>query len=317
LAGLSLLRNYVPDSLKQRLRAYRDSEFKWRYIDNLVPTLVYKLQHQRLSDESARILSDLNYNGVAITSVSELLGQDSCYDELKASAESLEHNLTDQIASARIAAGTVTDEKTFLFQLLGDLPVLDPHDVFVRFALQKPILQVANAYLGMYAQLRYYNVWHNLATQAPPLRSQFWHRDQEDRYILKVFVYLSDVDEGAGPFTYAAGSHPKGDLRRDPEHFLEKNRKNKRSNDTQLARIVPPDRWIKGVGPQGTIIFADTRGYHKGGLARTRDRILYNCMFVSQAAKCDVFFKSPRHTFSLPEKALAFALSAYSKSHPQ
>jgi hypothetical protein len=39
-----------------------------------------------------------------------------------------------------------------------------------------------------------------------------------------------------------------------------------------------------GTGDAGTIIFADTRGFHKGGEARTRDRLMYTCMYTSQAS---------------------------------
>ena len=74
---------------------------------------------------------------------------------------------------------------------------------FTRLAVKSPLLQIANAYLGMYTRLRYYNIWHTFATRSKPRESQLWHRDREDLYILKVFIYLRDVDLGAGPFTYA------------------------------------------------------------------------------------------------------------------
>ncbi len=163
----------------------------------------------------------------------------------------------------------------------------------VRFGLQKELLQIASAYFGMLTHLRFYNVWHTFATQAPARRSQLWHRDPEDHLILKVFVYLSDVDDGAGPFTYAPSTDLKGKIHQDPEYFREANRRAKRSEDEQMAAIVPPERWIKGVGEAGTIIFADRRGYHKGGLARTHDRIMYNCMFTSPASKTNEIFERP------------------------
>ena len=56
------------------------------------------------------------------------------------------------------------------------------------------------------------------------------------------------------------------------------------SDDQQMAAVVPESRWVKGVGKKGTIIFADTRGFHKGGLARGNDRTLYIAEFLSQAA---------------------------------
>ena len=78
-----------------------------------------------------------------------------------------------------------------------------------RFALQAPIVDVANAYFNMFTRVSYFNIWHTFSTPVHARATQLWHRDPEDRYILKVFLYLSDVDDGAGPFTYAAGSHPR------------------------------------------------------------------------------------------------------------
>jgi hypothetical protein len=137
-----------------------------------------------------------------------------------------------------------------------------------------------------------------------------WHRDREDFLITKIFVYLSDVDEGAGPFTYARGTHPKGDVRKEPGYSLEGNVR--RSTDEQMAEVLAPERWFRGVGPKGTIIFADTRGYHRGGLARERDRVMYTAMFTSQASQSEEFMVKGPH-FALPVDAeKAFALSGHS-----
>lgn len=282
--------------------------FKWRYVDNLVPSLAYRSNHQPLPHEARRVLAELNRNGVAITSSVILLGSNSLYDELKPAVDHLEKSMEGQIAAVRAAAKNPESHKGYISSLLGDRPTLDPDDIYVRFALQKPILNIANAYFGMRTRLRYYNVWHTLATQVPPRDSQLWHRDPEDYYILKVFVYLSDVDDGAGPVFYAAGSHLKGNLRKEPA-YSQKRGDARRTDDPQMAEVIPPERWVKATGPKGTIIFADTRGYHKGGLARERDRIMYLCMFTSQAAKCRDFFERPSTISAQLTKEQAFALS--------
>ena len=78
---------------------------------------------------------------------------------------------------------------------------------------QPRLLDVANAYLGMWSKLEYVDVWYT-----PPARggervsSQRWHRDFNDRHLLKAFIYLVDVDEEAGPFEYVPRSAPGGEL---------------------------------------------------------------------------------------------------------
>jgi hypothetical protein len=299
----------APTALRQLARAGRNFELTWRYVFNLAPTLAYKFRPGPISGEAGRVLADLNRNGVAMTSARALLGPDSCYDELATAVDELERDLAERLAAERAAANDfdAIGRKTFMRELLGGRPVLDPDNTYARFALQGPILQIANAYFGMYTRLRYYNVWHTFATQARARESQLWHRDREDHYILKVFVYLSDVDDGAGPFTYAAGSHSKGRLRREPAYFLEGNVK--RSYDADMAEVVPEGRWIKAAGPTGTIVFADTHGYHKGGLARERDRIMYTCMFTSQASQSQELLERPGQIAFPPDRERAFALT--------
>jgi phytanoyl-CoA dioxygenase PhyH len=299
------------------VRAGRKFEFTWRYVFNFQPTLAYQFNSPSLCSEGTRVLADLNHNGIAITSAQALLSANSCYDDLSTAVDGLENKLADRLMQARTAASdtSAVGRKTFNIELFGPRPVLDPSVIYARFALQKPILEIANAYFGMYTWLRYYNIWHTFATQTPARESQLWHRDREDYFILKVFVYLSDVDDGAGPFTYAAGSHRKGRLRREPSSFMEE--QVSRSTDQQMAEAVPTEKWIKGVGSKGTIIFADTRGYHKGGLARERDRIMYTCLFTSPASQSQDFLERTQNITLPHDKAQAFAITGpIRRTHP-
>jgi hypothetical protein len=51
-----------------------------------------------------------------------------------------------------------------------------------------------------------------------------------------------------------------------------------------MSAVVPKENWVRGIGKKGTIIFADTRGFHKGGEARTDDRLMFTAMFTSPAS---------------------------------
>jgi hypothetical protein len=263
----------------------RRSDFTWRYLLNFRATVSYAVQPPTLANEAARVLECLNRDGVAVTSTQALLGAESCYPELVRAVDRHEREMAAEIAAFResMIAGTQTARKKYILGLLSENRPLDATDIYTRFALQEPIPQIVNAYYGMCVTLCQCNVWHNFVTREAPSQSQLWHRDPEDRYIVKVFVYMVDVDDGSGPFVYAAGSHPKGKLARDPA-YTHKDGNTPRSDDAQMAAVVPETRWVKCVGARGTMVFADTRGYHKGGLARERDRLLYVCEFLSPAA---------------------------------
>ncbi|MGE0448371.1 MAG: hypothetical protein AB7Q29_02195 [Vicinamibacterales bacterium] len=286
----------------------RHNAVAWRYALNAAPSWSYARHRRVLSDEAARVARDLDRDGVALTSV-EALGLDApLFAELARSVDRLESERADEIANARRLANDTgaIGSKTFNIELLGSTPALDPAGVFCRFAIEPPILTLANTYFRMFTRLRYVNVWHTLATDVPPRESQLWHRDREDFLIMKVFVYLSDVGDDAGPFTYAPGTHPKGPIRQEPAYSLEG--VVRRTTDAQMADVVRPDRWITARGPRGTIVFSDTRGFHKGGLARRADRLMFTCMFTSGASASRELFGERRPAPEPLDPAVTYAL---------
>ena len=296
----SLLRKYV--------RTARTNELTWRYLFNLAPSMQYARSRRSLAGEPSRILTELDANGVAVTTAQQLFGGQSIYDDLAITVDRMEQENASVLEQGRASANGLgpIGKKTYMHKYFGDRQVLDPESIFTRFALDRRILQIANGYFGMYTRLRSYNVWHTFPTKMEARESQLWHRDREDRLILKVFVYLSDVDEGAGPFTYARGTHLKRWRNPEPAFHVEGN--DRRTTDAQMAASVPQSQWMKALGPRGTIIFADTHGYHKGGHATERDRLMYVCMFTSPASDSEELFEHGRITAPAdPEKAVALA----------
>lgn len=284
-------------TIRNIVRESRRKEFFWRYGFNLLPSLNYRLAAADACGEAERrIVRDLDRDGIAVASVDELPGAKNIFAELESRvAEIMETRRVELDGLKRQANRTdKIGEKTFNVELLGSEVEFEPESVFARFALQENFLNIADGYFKMLVKLRYYNVWQTFATAAAPRESQLWHYDREDNYILKIFVYLKDVGDGAGPFTYAPKTHRKGVLSgREPKYFVENGVR--RTTDEQMAAVVAPEKWIKGTGKKGTIIFADTRGFHKGGEARTDDRLMFTCMFTSPASQSKRLLKFPPH----------------------
>lgn len=272
----------------------RHTEVVWRYGFNLMPSLNYKLSPSDKSDKVAdRVIRDLVRDGIAISSIEEFAGELDYFPEMDSYVNKILDDRNTELQEIKSKANDESiGEKTFNVELLGSELDFDPENVLARFALQDTILNIANAYFKMVVKLRYYNVWYTFATQSQARESQLWHFDREDNYILKLFLYLKDVDEGTGPFTYAPGTHWKG-LNRDcqPEYFIEGGVR--RTTDEQMAAAIPEENWIKAIGKKGTIVFADTHGYHKGGDAKTNDRLMYTCMFTSSASESRKLIKYP------------------------
>jgi hypothetical protein len=300
-------------SYQKLSEAVRKSEIKWRYFDNLKPVVFYQLSRKPpLCDEAKRVLQNLNRDGIAITSANALLGPDSCFGALAKTVAQYQHELAHELEAARANSSDPDREKTFVFSYVVGRRQLRTDDVLVRFAVQQPILDLVNAYFGMLTHLRFINVWHTFNTSSPDQDSQLWHRDRDDRYIIKMFVYLSDVDESAGPFTYAPGTHLKGGLRVAPKSTIRRAGGPARTEDSEMAKVISPERWIRAVGPAGTIVFADTRGYHCGGRSRERDRVMAINMFASSATakRSDGHFESVAGDRAALSRQQLFALYA-------
>src|SRR5919204_1386865 len=72
-------------------------------------------------------------------------------------------------------------------------------DPWLRLGTNRRLLDLANAYLEMWSKLEYVDLWYTPPVSDEERRSsQRWHRDFNDRHLLKAFVYLVDVDEEAG-----------------------------------------------------------------------------------------------------------------------
>lgn len=198
----------IKSKLRKAIKWVSDSYLVWR-VKNLKPIILYGVYRQPLNPVQKKVLDDLNKNGIAITHVDDLLSNLTIFKELEAFVNDVETNKKSEIEDARKQADEVSQKKDFIYQLLGDKPTLNPDDINVKFALHNEILEIVNGYFGCLTKLRFYNIWHTFISHSGPRRSMLWHRDPEDKWIVKVFLYLNDVDEGAGLFVYAPGTHQK------------------------------------------------------------------------------------------------------------
>jgi hypothetical protein len=108
----------------------------------------------------------------------------------------------------------------------------------------------------------------------PSQHARHWHLDAEDRRMLKIIVYLNDVDSGCGPFQHlslSASDATRRRLRCRPGiTFLD---------DDAIVDVAPRSEWHHVTGTAGTAVYADTgRLVHR--LMRPTDRDRYSVTFV-------------------------------------
>jgi hypothetical protein len=158
------------------------------------------------------------------------------------------------------------------------LPLDDP---WLQLGLDPRLLDIANSYLGMWSKLEYVDVWYTPAAGGGDRRSsQRWHRDFNDRHLLKAFLYLVDVDDETGPFEYVPRTAPGGELQHLwPWRPLGDNYP---PDEELLPQIA--DRAVTFTAPKGTIIFCNTSGFHRGGFATSKPRALATVTYSSPAS---------------------------------
>jgi hypothetical protein len=238
----------------------------------------------QLDETQERILSRLREDGYATLPLAELVSDEEVRGELEESAARFVHETED--ALAREDAG----EESGLRRRQGKEFVVREYAYGVQLGLDNPwlrlgvnhrLLDLANAYLGMWSKLEYVDLWYTPpVSEAERRSSQQWHRDFNDRHLLKAFVYLVDVDEEAGPFEYIPRTAPGGELGSLwPWRPLGDNY----PPQDELARKVE-DRAVTFTAPRWTIIFCNTCGFHRGGFATGKPRALATFTWDSPAS---------------------------------
>src|SRR5262249_11455632 len=154
-------------------------------------------------------------------------------------------------------------------------------DPWLSLGSDTRLLDIANSYLGLWSKLEYVDVWYTPpANEGDRRSSQRWHRDFNDRHLLKAFIYLVDVDEETGPFEYVPRSAPGGEL--DSLCPWRPLGENYPPQDDFAARI--DGRAVTFTAPKGTMIFCNTSGFHRGGFATEKPRVLATFTWDSPAS---------------------------------
>jgi hypothetical protein len=173
--------------------------------------------------------------------------------------------------------------KWYVIRVFGYKPRRPVPAAFASIVLNDRILDIVNSYLGLNSRIIYLDVWYNLpaADGEAALDSERWHRDGEDIRLVKLFLYLSDVDETTGPLSYFLESQPGG---RHGALFPHEPPKGSFPTEDQLRSAVGDTSAISCLGPAGTLVLYDPCGFHRGGRARTAARIVLVATYGSEAA---------------------------------
>lgn len=237
-----------------------------------------------LDDVQRVVLERLRDEGYASLPFSELVPDASVWKELEVNAARFMDETEAGLAREREGGESALRRragKEFLVRKYSWGVTLGLDDPWLRLGVNPRLLDLANAYLEMWSKLEYVDVWYTPPAGADERRSsQRWHRDFNDRHLLKAFIYLVDVDEETGPFEYVPRSAPGGELDRLwPWRPLGDNY----PPEDEFAQKVD-GRSVSFTAPKGTIIFCNTSGFHRGGFATGKPRVLATLTWDSPAS---------------------------------
>jgi hypothetical protein len=140
-----------------------------------------------------------------------------------------------------------------------------PH--LLAMANDPRLLALAAGYIGCTPTISAIMLRWSYPNDAPGRTVQAFHRDSDDWRFLKVFVYLTDVDEGSGPHVYVRGTHRHNATLR------------LKTFTDQAIEEAYGDARLVVTGQRGYAFAADTYGVHKGMVPTTTPRLLLQIQY--------------------------------------
>jgi ectoine hydroxylase-related dioxygenase (phytanoyl-CoA dioxygenase family) len=258
----------------------------------------FKAERPALDELQQRIVTELEADGYSLLTFHELFSDEewqAVQEQAARFVAETEAGLAGDRESLRVRAG-----KEFVVRLHSYDVEVGLDDAWFRACASRRMLDIANTYLGLWSKLEYVDMWYSVPqpADADRISSQRWHRDFNDKHLLKAFLYLVDVDEDTGPFQYVPGSAPGG---RYADAWPWKPLGENYPPENELEKRIPDDGVRTFTGPKGTFLFCNTSGFHRGGFATGKARVLATCTYSSPASLAALTERSYRYTGSLEE----------------
>lgn len=166
---------------------------------------LYQTCNLKLDSIQLKILAELNNNGIATLHIDDLILKKKLFENLNNSTHSLKASKAESLKGQTFYNHKIRGIGRNINGKIIPEPYLD-------LFLSDKLLTIVNAYFGQWSRLNYIDSWYTLEVSDDDLfaSTELWHRDHEDKRVIKIFLYLSDVTDDAGPFAYIMGTHSKG-----------------------------------------------------------------------------------------------------------
>ncbi|MDQ0125873.1 hypothetical protein J2W17_004843 [Pseudomonas lini] len=151
--------------------------------------------------------------------------------------------------------------------LYDDIDVLNcPHAL--SWANDPRVLSIVGQALGAKPTLSSLAIWWSYPGHDTPQQAENFHRDVDDLHFIKLFIYLTDVDENCGPHNFVPGSQRHDGFR-----------KIRRYEDHEVISTFGSEGIKIFTGAKGTSFLENTFGLHKGQLPSKNRRLLFQAQY--------------------------------------
>lgn len=130
------------------------------------------------------------------------------------------------------------------------------------------VLAAIGEHFGCKPTMSNVSMWWSLPGHAKAEHAELFHRDVDDWLFIKLFIYITDVDEESGPHVFVRGSHRSSRLA-----------KIARYTDKEVVESFGEPNVLKLTAPAGTSFLENTYGMHKGQLPKSRRRLLLQAQY--------------------------------------
>ena len=249
-----------------------------KYFLNLIFFKKYKLpQHiiylKPLVDNS---ISSITEYGITAFELEKILS----YEDIK--------NVSAYASNLRSQKGQIYNKRYNTYFLGGNYSEGEKINVssrnpFLKIALNPSILMIVNSYLKGKCNLVDIQFAESFpSNDSERKKSQRWHRDPAINNLIKVFVYFSDVNKDNGPFEFITGTHNKKirDARYGPETTKKFGGSFYPEQSVIESFIDKEDpKILRFTGSYGSVIIADTSGFHRGGYCQKDSRLMLTLVY--------------------------------------
>ncbi len=205
-----------------------------------------------ISDYERDLVDKLRTEGVAMTSL-EALSIPSTEQMLQAAK-----TLMPKIPRS------ISENKNEFVVHATPQQILEHQEIFL-WGLEQRLINIIENYVGL--PVAYHGAYFRRdIVNKVQIKSRLWHIDPEDRKVLKIIIYLNDIDDNIGPFEYI------------PQCFTSKLTSSLKYThgyvqDKTMEKVISPSHFKSCTGIAGTVFLAATGSiFHRGKVPLSSDR---------------------------------------------